>query len=91
MKSVVINTITATAIVGSLFLSNQAAMLDYCGLFMMLGIWSLLYPSGFLGWARIAQPKVDPLDQSIWWRSRVVGVGFIFGALMLAVQIYKQW
>jgi hypothetical protein len=50
-----------------------------------VGLWTLLYPEGVLGWAKTAHPSLDVNDTSIWWIPRLIGAFFLFFVLVLAL------
>ena len=50
-----------------------------------VGLWTLLYPEGVLGWAKTAHPSLDVNDSSIWWIPRLIGAFVLFFVLVLAL------
>jgi hypothetical protein len=43
------------------------------GLFFAVGLFSVLYPEGMIGWAKTVHSDLDPLDHSLWWVPRFIG------------------
>ena len=71
--------------IGLLFLPDTVAWKLTCGMFLALGLWSVIVPSGIIGWAKTSHRGLDPSDSSVWWVPRTVGAFFIFFALLLAL------
>ncbi len=63
--------------IGFFFLPKKIVGVTGMGLFFAVGLWSLLYPQGLLGWASTAHHEIDPSDPTLWWVPRVIGVCFI--------------
>ena len=70
------------------FLPPRISVMILLGLFVSVGLWSLLYPQGILGWVKARHPEIDPTDESLWWVPRLIGACFIgisFFALVVIV------
>ena len=70
---------------GLLILPTTMAWELLCGTIFALGLWACLFPPGILGWAKAAHRELDPLDESLWWIPRVIGVAFIVFSVFLAI------
>ena len=49
----------------------------------IVGVWTLLYPQGVLGWLKAANPTIDVEDPSLWSVPRLIGGFFVALALVL--------
>src|SRR5271155_1225811 len=89
--------LTVVAAIGSLFLPNIIALRLFCASFFAVGLWSILFPPGILGWARVwsilfpprilgwaraGHRELDPSDRSLWWVPRFIGALFIAFSLL---------
>ena len=57
--------------------------------FAVAGTWSMLYPQGILGWAKMAHPSIDVDDRSIWWVPRLIGACFVATVLVITVVSFR--
>lgn len=55
----------------------------------VVGVWTLLYPQGVLGWAKTAHPIIDVDDRSGWWVPRLIGAFFVILAVLIASGIRR--
>jgi hypothetical protein len=49
----------------------------------IVGVWSMFYPQGMLGWVKTAYPGIDADDPSIWWVPRLIGACFVVFTLLI--------
>lgn len=56
-----------------------------------IGVWSIVYPEGVLGWVRTAHPSLDVDDSSIWWVSRLIGAFFLVFAVLVGLNLRGGW
>jgi hypothetical protein len=56
-----------------------------------IGVWTLVYPEGVLGWVRAAHANIDVNDRSIWWIPRLIGTCFLVFVLLLALAPHGSW
>jgi hypothetical protein len=63
--------------VGYFFLPTRTWGVAVFGWFFAVGLWTVLYPQGVLGWAKTARPEIDPEDDRFWWVPRFIGIAFI--------------
>ena len=80
--------LTVAAAIGLLFLPNKIGFRLLCASFFAVGLWSILFPPGIIGWARTAHPELDPLDTSLWWLPRFLGALFIAFSV-LAIVLFR--
>ena len=76
--------ITAFFIV-AIFLPSKITLEAICGLFVAVGLYSVLFPQGLLGWAKAAHPEIDPTDERLWWVPRCIGICFIVFSVLIVV------
>jgi hypothetical protein len=81
--------LTSLAALGFLFLPAAIAWTLMCASFFAVGLWSVLFPPGILGWAKMTRRDLDPSDRSIWWVPKFIGVSFIIFSVVLAVAYFK--
>ena len=75
---VVVICLATTLAWGSLFvLPKRISLAIACGLLFMMGVWSLLFPSRLLEWAKPTRVELDPSDSTLWWIPRVIGATLI--------------
>jgi hypothetical protein len=70
--------------------SSRLADILPCICFFAVGLWSVMFPAGPLGWARTAHKELDPSDESLWWVSKLVGIGLIAFSLVWAATMIFQ-
>ena len=58
--------------------------------FFAFGLWAVIFPSGAIAWAKAARKELDPSDESLWWVSRLVGAGFVFFSLVIAIRTISR-
>lgn len=61
-----------------------------CLCFFAVGVWSVMFPAGPVGWAKMAHKDLYPNDESLWWISRLVGTGLVAFSLFWAVMIVSR-
>ena len=83
LLDVLINIATVLGCIAMLFVSNEVGLAIGGGLFFMVGLWSLLFPDGPLKWASTAYPAIDPIDDRLWWISRLIGACIMIISLIL--------
>jgi hypothetical protein len=76
---------TTALFVGYFVLPTRTWGLLGFGMIFAVGLWSLLYPQGMLGWAKAAHSELDPTDESLWWVPRLIGVSFVLLAILAIV------
>lgn len=67
----------------SLVLEGPQMLLIISFTFFAMGLWSVIYPPGVIGWAKTAYPSVDPSNESLWAVPRFIGVCFIILSVFL--------
>ena len=77
---------TTLYVIAWFFLPSNIQMIALCVLFIAVGLFSIIFPQGILGWAKTAHPEIDPEDESPWWVPRGIGIGFIVMSLLIAMQ-----
>jgi hypothetical protein len=86
-----ISVLTMAACIASLFLPGRIGNGLILASFVAVGLWSLLFPAGMLGWAKAAHPEIDPSDESWWWLPRLIGAGFLaFVAIVVVMTILHR-
>ncbi len=92
MKAIDISIRVATVVVIVLgcFLANKKAMLLWSFLLFAVGLWSVLYPPGVLGWAKWAHPELNPFDERAWPICRFIGICFIVFAVMMITSAFAR-
>lgn len=56
----------------------------------VVGIWSLRFPQGVLGWAKTAHPSIQADDRSLWWVPRLIGSFFVIFAALVALMTFAR-
>jgi threonine/homoserine/homoserine lactone efflux protein len=56
---------------------------------LVVGVWSILYPQGVMGWAKTAHPSLNVDDSSLWWVPRLIGCFFLMFAVIIAVARWR--
>src|SRR5262249_38071426 len=83
---VVVISLATTLAWGSLFvLPKQISLALVCGLLFMMGVWSVLFPSRLLEWAKPTRFDMDLSDTRLWWIPRLVGATLIIISVAAAV------
>jgi len=77
--------LTVVIVIGTFFLSDKLASALFCVSLFSVGLWSVMFPSGPMGWAKTFHDELDPSDESLWWVSRLVGAVLISMALLFAI------
>lgn len=77
--------LTTATVIGMFFLPGTLVGELFCVSMFAVGLWAVMFPSGIIGWAKTAHPRLDPSNESLWWVSRLVGAGLIAVALSAAI------
>lgn len=64
-------------------------MLVYAFLFIGVGIWTVVKPSGIIGWAKHAHPQLSEGDRTVRLTARLVGTGLIILGICLSLTALK--
>ncbi len=81
--------LTLITAISSLFLPDTISWKLFCVTFFAVGLYGILFPSGIIGWAKTVHRELDPLDKSLWWIPRLIGVAFIAFSFLIAVASSK--
>jgi hypothetical protein len=87
---VALRVLTLFALLGAFFLRDSVEWALVCGLLFAVGLWSVLFPSGVIGWAKVAHPELNPSDEAIWWVPRMIGGLFIAISLVLIAMSFSS-
>jgi hypothetical protein len=74
--------------IGSFFLPDRTRFALIFGMFLAVGLWAVLYPSGVIGWAKTAYSELDPTDERLWGISRFIGVFFIAFSVLIPLIMF---
>jgi len=75
------------AFLGLLFAPNKWGFPLALVCFAFIGVRSMLYPQGVLGWVK----GIDADDRSIWWVPRLIGGSFVAFVLLAIVAFFTVW
>src|SRR5262245_57624805 len=82
---VVISLATTLAWGGLFVLPERISLALVCGLLFMVGVWSVLFPSRLLQWAKPTSLAMDPSDATLWWIPRLVGAMLIIISVIAVI------
>ena len=80
---------TLVAAIGCFFLPESISWKLLTACFFAAGLWSILFPSGALGWVRRGHRNLDPSDMSLWWIPRLIGACLLGMSIVFAIGFSK--
>jgi len=71
-------------------LPGRATSLLECVTLLAIGMWSIFYPPGVLGWAKSLRSEIDPMEVSLRRVARVIGSFLILFSALLAYSLAQH-